>query len=301
MRARAGGPSRLGMGTTGKLNLPPAWRVAIEAWDTYLRAAHQPETTRGLRTYHLRRLADHHHDRDPFEITFDDLVHWLALHDWAAETRRSNRSSLRLFYAWAHATGRMPTNPAHGLPPVALPRRLPRPAPDDVVLAALARADVRVRLMVLVAAHAGLRRGEVARLHTDDLERDLCGWSLRVHGKGARERLVPLDDDLGRALEQLPPGYAFPGRVDGHLSPARVGELVSEVLGPGWTAHTLRHRFATLAYSVERDLRAVQELLGHSKPETTATYTQIPEDARRRAAAGARLEVTRPVRRHQAA
>ena len=50
---------------------------------------------------------------------------------------------------------------------------------------------------------------------------------------------------------------------------AYLGKLVSEALGPGYTAHMLRHRFASLAYAVERDLRAVQELLGHAKIETT--------------------------------
>ena len=50
--------------------------------------------------------------------------------------------------------------------------------------------------------------------------------------------------------------------------------------------HTLRHRFATTAYGVERDLRAVQELLGHSKPETTARYVAVPEGALRTAVAG---------------
>lgn len=43
--------------------------------------------------------------------------------------------------------------------------------------------------------------------------------------------------------------------------------------------HTLRHRCATVAYAKTRDLRAVQELLGHAKPETTAIYTAVPDDA----------------------
>lgn len=268
----------------GMLTTTPDWQEQITAWDTYLRAAHRPPTTRGLRTYHLRRLAHDHRDRHPFNLAFEDLIGWLAHHDWSAETRRSYRASLRQFYGWAHATGRIPANPAYALPSIATPRALPRPAPDDVVLAALARAGVRERLMVLLLSQTGMRRGEVAQLHTDDLERDLLGWSLRVHGKGGRVRRIPIDEPLARVLRLVPAGWVFPGQIDGHLSPRRVGELVSDVLGPGWTAHTLRHRFATLAYSVERDLRAVQELLGHAKPETTAIYTQVPDEARRRAA-----------------
>jgi site-specific recombinase XerD len=58
---------------------------------------------------------------------------------------------------------------------------------------------------------------------------------------------------------------------------------MSALLGPGWTAHSLRHRFATRAYAGERDLLTVQQLLGHSSVATTQRYTQIPDDALRRA------------------
>jgi site-specific recombinase XerD len=75
----------------------------------------------------------------------------------------------------------------------------------------------------------------------------------------------------------LPP---FPVTIRDHPN---VSKLLSRALGAGWTAHQLRHRFASTAYAAERDLRAVQELLGHSKPETTARYTAIPEGAKRAA------------------
>lgn len=271
------------------LSISGPWQEQISAWDTYLRAANRPATTRQLRAYHLRRLAHERRDVGPYDLTFEDLISWLADHAWAAETRRSYRASLRGFYGWAHAMGRVATNPAYALPPITPRRGLPRPVPDDVVIDALDRAGVRERLMVLVLSETGIRRGELAQLHADDVERDLVGWSLRVRGKGARERLVPITNELARIIRladtaQAGAGWVFPGKIDGHLSARRVGELVGDVLGGGWTAHTLRHRFATLAYSVERDLRAVQELLGHSKPETTATYTLVPVDARRRAA-----------------
>ena len=65
------------------------------------------------------------------------------------------------------------------------------------------------------------------------------------------------------------------------MTPAHIGKLVSAALPDGWTCHKLRHRCATVAYHATRDLRAVQELLGHAKPETTARYTQVPADAMR--------------------
>lgn len=133
--------------------------------------------------------------------------------------------------------------------------------------------------MVMLAAYAGLRRAEIARAHTSWIVAD----GLVVRGKGGRVRHVPLHPSVGGRLLQLPPGYVFPGKIDGHLSPDRVGHILSKLLGPGWTGHTLRHRFATLGYAEERDLLAVQQLLGHSKPETTARYTQVDEQSLTRA------------------
>ena len=89
--------------------------------------------------------------------------------------------------------------------------------------------------------------------------------------------------DLGSGWGQTVPaadGWLFPAR-DGerHLQPKWIGVLIGRALGPGWTTHTVRHRFATQAYQTQRDLRAVQELLGHSKPETTARYAAVPDGA----------------------
>ncbi|WP_022899139.1 tyrosine-type recombinase/integrase, partial [Humibacter albus] len=79
----------------------------------------------------------------------------------------------------------------------------------------------------------------------------------------------------------------FPGRVDGHLSAAYVSKLISRALPEGVTAHPLRHRFASRAYAAERDIRAVQELLGHASVATTQIYTAVPDAALRRAALAA--------------
>jgi integrase/recombinase XerD len=71
------------------------------------------------------------------------------------------------------------------------------------------------------------------------------------------------------------------------LTPHWLGRTVSAALGSGLTTHTLRHRAATTAYAGTHDLRAVQEMLGHSKPETTAQYTAIPDSSIRAAVAAA--------------
>lgn len=271
----------------------------IVRWAVYLRAAGRPETTIYLRTYQVRRVM-REIDKDPWSLTTEDLVEYLGSKLWAAETRRSYRSALRMFYRWAQITGRRLDDPAGLLPEVRLPRSVPRPTPDLIYREALHEATVdprasrlRVRLMVQLAAVAGLRRGEISRVRREDLLPDLVGYSLRVVGKGGHIRMVPLDvaPDVVRQILDSPPGWLFPSnhrdRSGQPLSPEYVGKLVSSVLPAGWTCHTLRHRCATVAYAAERDLRAVQDLLGHAKPETTARYTQVPMDAVRRAVAAA--------------
>jgi integrase len=253
----------------------------LKAWSLWMRASGKPESTIYLRCYHLRRFAKAH--PDPFVLEVGDLATWLGGHGWGNETLRSYRASLRAFYSWAIAAGLCTTSPAALLPAVPAKIGKPRPAPEDVLADAVRAADGRVRLMLRLGAHAGLRRAEIAAVHTRDVFEDLDGWSLRVKGKGRRVRLVPLTRWLALEVRSRPVGWVFPSPAGGHLTPAHVGKLMSQALGPGWTAHTLRHRFATRAYAVERDLRAVQELLGHSKPETTSIYTQVPEGAKRRA------------------
>ncbi|MGB7234482.1 MAG: tyrosine-type recombinase/integrase [Rhodococcus sp. (in: high G+C Gram-positive bacteria)] len=269
------------------LTMTTTWILAISAWDEELRSAGRSPETRYTRVYHLRRFAHDHPKTEPWDMTREHLVKWMARHEWKPETRRSYRSSLATFYRWGHAQGHIAVDPAYTLPPVKIPRARPRPAPNDVVDDALRDVDLRVRMMILVLAFTGMRRGELARLHTNMLERDLHGYQLRIIGKGGHERLIPVDNSLASTLRALPQGWVFPGQINGHISPHYAGKLVSRALGDGWTAHTLRHRFASLAYAVERDIRAVQELLGHASVTTTQIYTYVPELSIRRAAAGA--------------
>ena len=259
-----------------------AWTDAIACWLIALRAAGRPRTTIKLREYQLGRLAAAMRPTGPWEVTGGELVAWVGGHDWQPETLRSMRSAIRGFYRWACAAGHVEADPALALPSVAPAAPDPRPAPEDAYRLALARADDRVRLMLRLAAEVGMRRGEVAFAHSDDLERDLTGWSLRVHGKGRKIRVVPLSDGLAAAVRARGPGFLFPGNDHGHLSAPYVGRLVSRVLPAAWAMHSLRHRFGTVAFSVDRDLLTVQELMGHASPETTRRYVLVPADSLRR-------------------
>lgn len=247
-----------------------------------MRAAKRPPTTIRTRTQHIRQLHAETKAPAPRDLDLWDLMEWIASHeDWKPNSAYAARSSLRTFYAWAHAAGVTPTNPAAALPKIRRGDPNPHPLPDDLMADLLRRADRRERLMILLAGQAGLRRGEVAQVHTRDVVMDGGGWSIYVHGKGAKERTVPLVDAVAREILRHPPGFIFPGQIDGHLSPLWVGKLISDLLPDGWSMHSLRHRFATRAYSVDHDLLIVQKLLGHASLNTTRAYVQIDHDRMR--------------------
>lgn len=266
------------------------WDALIDEFLSELAAAGQPQTTRGLRRYHLRRLAADMRSRGlaPADVARADLVAWITEHEWKRETMRSHRATLRRFFGWAHGAGRLEVDPAHTLPAIKPSPPVPRPVPEDAYAFALVVAGKRERLMLRLAAEAGLRRGEVCKVHSRDLVEDLGddrgpGLSLVVHGKGDKVRIVPLRRDLASEVRAMPAGFLFPGRIDGHLSPAYVGKIISGLLPEGYSMHKLRTRFGTRAYQVSRDIFAVQHLLGHATPSTTMAYVVPPRDAARAA------------------
>lgn len=255
--------------------------VIIGRWVSWMRAGGTPQTTVDLRRYYLQRLQ---RERGPvLGLNVDVLAAWLGGSGWAPNTMKSARSSLRSFYGWAQAAGHLDGSPAHLLQPVRVPRGRPKPTPEVAYRAAQANAGERARLAIDLAGMCGLRRGEIARARVEDVEADLVGLSLRVIGKGGHVRVVPLPDGLAARVLARERGVLFPSPRGGHLTPHHLSKIVSEHLPDGVTMHSLRHRCATTAYAATRDLRAVQELLGHSRPETTAAYILAPDDSIRRA------------------
>ena len=258
---------------------------AVITFDAHLAAGGRSPATRELRRYHLLRLADHV-GRPPAAVTVADVEGWLANSDWSQNTRRSARSSAVSFFRWAARAGLRADDPTVGILPVPGIVGKPRPCPERAMRVALLAADERARLAIMLAAGVGLRRAEIAAVRGEHVEDTLDGPALRVVRKGGRERLLPIEPELA-VLLRARAGWAFPSPHGGHLTPAHVGKIVSRLLPDGWTTHTLRHRFASAAYRADRDIRAVQDLLGHADVRTTQIYTAIPDDARRRACSAA--------------
>lgn len=200
-----------------------------------------------------------------------------------ARSRHLWLSNLHAFYGWAVRTGRLERDPTADIDRPKLRRTLPRPIGDDDLAVAVMMAEPLMRCWVLLGALAGLRCAEIAGLERDDV---LEGQGLlRIVGKGQRERMVPLHPDVLDALRVcgMPTrGAVFRRRSGGPWPAYAVSQAISRYLrdlGIDATAHQLRHWFGTNAYRVSRDIRVVQELLGHSSPVTTAGYTAFAQEA----------------------
>lgn len=252
------------------LPLPAGW--PIEEYCRHLAAVER----QGVGTVRTRRLQLARFGRsypDPWAVDRDDVGHYLL--DAAPEYAKSVRAGLHGFYAWA-ATGRLSTiDPTLGIK-VRVPTTEPRPCPDEIwkviELRLMASPDVQERatgLMIGLAGRCGLRRAEIAATHT----RDVQGEYLRVTGKGGVTREIALPPRIKAAVLAAPDGLVFPGARPGKpITPDAAGRRISRELPAGWTAHTLRHRYATEAYERTGDLLLVQRMMGHASPVTTMRY-----------------------------
>lgn len=206
---------------------PESWEPHVAAWERQLRGIGRLPTTVQQLGRCVRKFARDNAPVGPWDITTDDILEWFASSSWARETVRLRRSAIRNFYKWARQTKRCKKNPAKCLPVVPMTRGVPRPAAEDDVQTAARSAADRERLAIELAAGLGLRCGELATLHLNDLRERDGRWWLRVQGKGSRERLLPVPENLVTALRARGSGFVFPGQVRGHISPNYLSKRVN--------------------------------------------------------------------------
>lgn len=271
-----------------KISAPVPWRKSINGWTDTLRAAGLSAQTIKSRRYKMVHLATLLMPSGPEDVTTEQIVQAFARQQWKPETRKAYRNTISSFSRWLHKSGRRSDDPSLDVPRVKKPHAHPRPCPDRYIAAAMKMATTSERLMIRLGAECGLRRGEIARVHSDDVVADSAGRSLIVRGKGDKQRIVPLPDDLAGIIMDAR-GYLFPGRFGGHVEESYIGDHISRLLPDGYAAHTLRHRFATTAYAATHDLFVVAELLGHESVETTEHYVAMPDGRLREAMAAVRL------------
>ncbi len=215
----------------------------------------------------------------------------------ARSTVSRHVAALRNFSAWAHREGLAPTDAAAALASARADQRLPRVVDQDEAAALLecarsrASADdpVSVRdwaILELIYA-TGIRVSEACSLTTSSV--DPAALTVRVLGKGDKERTVPFGVPARDALDQWTvrarPSLAvgtdalFVGAKGGPIDPRVVRAMIHRMCARAGVRdiapHGLRHSAATHLLQGGADLRAVQEILGHSSLATTQRYTHV--------------------------
>lgn len=277
-------PMRVNRGDDTAMNDP-----LLQEWMLWQLAARLSDVTVNERIRVIREFADESmipaHRAEPLHI-----IRWLAMHtEWSASTAATYHSYLRAWFKWLCIMDYRADNPMVKLHAPRYPERFPRPvSDDDLVLLLAIRMHHRTRVMVLLAALAGLRVSEIARVRGEDF--DLAAPKLYVLGKGQTRKWLPLHPLLAETALTMPRrGWWFPAnarRPGDHVHSKSVSDIIGNAMrraGARGTPHSLRHWIGTTLLDDGADLRTVQELLRHASVATTQIYTNVP-DARRHAA-----------------
>ncbi len=262
----------------------------IDSFEQYLVSRRRAPGTIRQRVRHIRLLEREYPDLS--SVTPVSLDAWVRAQAQGKKPATVNTliKSLRVFYAWACRFSLIADDPASLLDQLPNPHRMGRTVTDLAIQRALASASPHERAMILLGRLAGLRLSELTALHTSAREGD---W-LTIVGKGSKERRIFVAPQLSAALSAVEPvggGYFFPSRFgDGHMHPQSVCKIIRRVTGVN--PHALRHAAGTAVYSATKDLRATQEFLGHSTPNTTSIYVHVGADTLRSATLAGALEAS---------
>ena len=228
------------------------------------------------------------------EITTADIKHHIARLNQRGLSPRSIKralSCLRSFFVYLVRKDLLANNPATGVRAPRIAKKLPRALDTDQAAQLLVGSvttpiEKRDRALLELFYGSGIRLAELVGLDIQDL--DLANGNARVLGKGRKTRIVPLGSHTVTALQawlstrsdQQPEDPVFVGRANQRISPRtvqlRVKRAGMKALGvDSIHPHLLRHSFASHLLESSGDLRAVQELLGHSDISTTQIYTHL--------------------------
>lgn len=293
--------------TTAADDLPPALGAARDGFIAHVRdeRGSSPHTVRAYRgdVTDLLEFCAMKGAVDPAAISLPVLRSWLALqssHGRARATIARRAASARAFTAWCYRRGLAPTDPGDRLSSPQVSRTLPTvldAAEADAVMAhaAVAADDgdpaaIRDRAVIELLYATGVRVSELCGTDVGDIDPGGVLPTVRVRGKGDKERIVPFGGPAAQALDAwlsvrgrlvTPESGAalFLGvrgrRIDPRTVRAAVHRLTVEAGVPDLAPHGLRHTAATHVLEGGADLRTVQELLGHSALSTTQRYTHV--------------------------
>ena len=247
----------------------------------------------------LAQLAAFLKGRPLAEVREEELFAFLAARGGRATSAARMLSTLKRFYRYCLREGRRRDDPTLRLDPPKRAPRFPKSLSEADVEALLAAPDaatargLRDRAMLEVLYASGLRVSELVALKT--LEASLDAGVVRILGKGAKERLVPLGEEavswVQRYLREARPALLKRRSSDALFVTDRGSGMTRQAFwhllkrygraaipGKALSPHVLRHAFATHLINHGADLRVVQMLLGHADISTTQIYTHVARE-----------------------
>lgn len=272
--------------TTLKLVTPAdAPALLLDTWTSTMQGQGLSDRTIAERRRVIAQLA-RDTGTDPAALTAPTLSSWLATLPSAA-TRDAYYSITRAWTRWLILAGHRDDDPTIRVPRPRVPPARPRPITDTQLTALLnlpLRRDTRTK--ILLAAYAGLRIHEIAKIRSTDV--DQTAGTITITGKGSRTDTLPAHPLILNLATTYPPGYWFPSpaRPDQPVAARTVGTVISRALtraGVDASAHQLRHYFATTLLKNGADSRVVQTLMRHSSLATTGRYLAVSTDQQREA------------------
>jgi integrase/recombinase XerD len=273
----------------GRTTTPHPRDPLLVEWVDQLRTERKSKRTIDVYARTVTRFASQS-GVSPVSACRADVITWFNDHDdWSRNYAAQNFSGLWLWFCWLVRENHRPDNPMLRMAKVTFRRGEPRPVSDSELgrLLALPRLHQRTRLMIMLAALAGLRAAEIARVKGTDV--DLSQAKIWVRGKGGAVKSVPLHQMLSNAAASMPAqGFWFPSEHDPER-PMR-SESVSSTIGKAMsragvsgTPHALRHWYGSSLLANGADLRTVQECMRHASIVATQIYTRVPDDRRHEA------------------
>jgi integrase len=282
-------PSNVLTGSQLALSVPPSIHTGVTV-DKFVQSMRNiklsPYTIR-CRVELINRLQAYL-DGDLLAATTDDLIRFQSTyaHLSVASVHVYSRH-IRAYYKWARRSGLIAIDPALDIDLPRLPKGRPHPTSFDDLRTIFACAPDRLRTAYVLAAFAGLRCGEICRLHSRDLDYEHAPTAL-IHGKGGKTRTVPI---LAPVLDEIRyvRGWIIKTADGRQVRPDLLSADSTRFLhgiGMDTTLHSMRGTFATHAIQLTHDVLLVRDLLGHESVSTTEIYTLPDHSAQHQRLAG---------------
>ncbi|CVK32642.1 site-specific tyrosine recombinase/integron integrase [Methanoculleus bourgensis] len=205
--------------------------------------------------------------------------------DYKPKTLHRMISTLSSFYRYLYTQGVVVANPMLGVErPRIKNQELKYLKHSQVIRLIRSIKDKRDKLIVRLIYATGVRVSELCAINVEDI--DFEEQTIRVKGKGDKIRTVFVDEETLKDIDEFIgnkiEGPLFVGQQGNHISPRTVQHIFKENAPDGITPHKIRHSYASELYRRSKNLRVVQENLGHSSIKTTEIYLHTDLEERKR-------------------